>query len=281
MELYPIHAGYLRLDGGAMFGVVPKPVWSRTNPPDERNRITLAMRCLLIQTGGRLALVDNGIGYKFNDKMTDLFGIDHSEHTLEASLAQHGFDKGDITDLIITHLHFDHCGGSTAYGRDGQTPEIAFPNARIWVQQRHLEWALAPNAREVASFLPENVKPIADWPHLETPDGEAEILPGVQVMPVNGHTEMQQLPYLTYRGRHLLYAADLFPTYGHLPLPYVMGYDVRPLDTLDERQRFLPWLVENDVVLFYEHDPYHECGTVHQDEKGKYKSKTTFTLAEL
>jgi glyoxylase-like metal-dependent hydrolase (beta-lactamase superfamily II) len=280
MKLYPILAGYFRLDGGAMFGVVPKPVWSRTNPADDRNRIQLAMRCLLIEVGGRLALVDNGIGYKFDEKRTDQFGIDHSQATLEDSLAAHGFSKGDITDLIITHLHFDHCGGSTVLDAK-QEPKIDFPNARIWVQKRHLEWALEPNAREVASFLPENVKPIADWKYLETPDGNTELFEGIQVFTVNGHTEMQQLPCMQYKGRTLLYAGDLFPTYGHLPLPYVMGYDVRPLHTLDERQRFLPWVVEQNAVLFYEHDPYHECGTVQQDEKGKYKSSETFTLADL
>jgi glyoxylase-like metal-dependent hydrolase (beta-lactamase superfamily II) len=281
MKLHSIETGNFRLDGGAMFGVVPKPIWQRTNPADDRNRIHMAMRCLLIEDENRLILVDNGLGKKYDEKFAGLYALDYSVHTLDRSLEALGFSKSDITDVILTHLHFDHCGGSTEWHPIKERPEVAFENAHFWVQRSHLEWALNPNSREAASFFDENIRPVVESGQLRMLDGETELFPDIQLKVVNGHTEAMQLPLVNYKGRQILYAADLFPTYGHLPLPYVMGYDVRPLVTLEEREHFLPWLVDNQVVLFYEHDPLNECGTVKQDDRGKYMSGETFRLEDL
>ncbi len=280
MELYPIETGRFRLDGGAMFGVVPKVLWQRTNPADEYNRILMAMRALLVIENNRIVLIDNGIGHKYDEKFAKNYAIDHETYTLESSLHQIGVSLEDITDVVLTHLHFDHCGGTTALDNNGN-PYIIFPNARIWVQKRHLAWALNPNPREKASFLKENIEPIARSEQLQLLDGETELFPGFSIKVVNGHTEAQQLPIIQYKDYTILYAADLFPTHGHIPLPYVMSYDVRPLITLQERQEFLPWIVNNNVILFYEHDPYYECGTVKINEKGKYQSDKTFPLKEI
>lgn len=281
MKLHAIETGNFKLDGGAMFGVVPKPIWQRTNPADEKNRIDMAMRCLLIEDENRLILVDNGIGKKYDDKFAGIYGLDYSAHTLDRSLEKLGFHKSDVTDVILTHLHFDHCGGSTEWHPIKERHEVAFENAHFWVQRSHLAWALNPNPREKASFFTENIQPIMDSGQLRLLDGESELFPGIQLKVVNGHTEAQQLPLINYKGRQILFAADLIPTFGHLPLPYVMGYDVRPLVTMKERGEFLPWLVKDEVVLFYEHDPYHECGTVKRNDRGKFVSDATFKLAEL
>ena len=281
MKLYAIETGRFRLDGGAMFGVVPKPIWQKTNPADERNRIDMAMRCLIIEDAGRLILVDNGLGHKYDEKFSGLYGVDHAHSTLDRSLEALGFSKDEITDVILTHLHFDHCGGSTEWHPGKERYETVFDNAHFWLQKDHLAWALAPNAREKASFYDENIQPIVQSGQLRLLEGETELFPGISLKVVNGHTDSMQLPLIQYKGRQILYAADLFPTFGHLPLPYVMGYDTRPLLTLAEREEVLPWLVDEGIVLFYEHDPYHECGTVKRNEKGGFMSSDTFLLSDL
>ena len=280
MNLYPIDTGTFRLDGGAMFGVVPKVIWERTNPADPRNQIEMAMRCLLVQDGERLALIENGIGHKYNDRFRELYAIDHSI-TLEQSLRKAGFGAADVTDLVLTHLHFDHCGGSTIYNPTKERYEMAFPNATIWLQRSHWELTQHPNAREKASFFKENIDPLMESGQLKLLDGEKEIFPGLSVKVVNGHTAGQQLPFIRTGKQQVLFSSDLFPTYGHIPLPYVMGYDTQPLVTLDEREQFLPWLADEEIILFYYHDPYHECGKVVRTEKGGYKSGDTFPLKDI
>lgn len=281
MQLHVVETGRFKLDGGAMFGVVPKTIWSKTNPSDNENRIDMAMRCLLITEGNRVMLVDNGLGTKYDAKFAQLYDLDDQTTNLEASLKQLGLAKNDITDLVLTHLHFDHCGGTTHINKATGKVEMAFPNADIWVQRSHLQWALKPNAREKASFFPDNVQPIAASPRLRQLDGPTTIMPGVELMVVNGHTDGMQLPLISYKGKKILYAADLFPTAGHIPLPYVMAYDTRPLLTLQEREELMPTIAKEQWVLFYEHDPINQCGTITQDDKGRYKSAEVFALAGL
>jgi glyoxylase-like metal-dependent hydrolase (beta-lactamase superfamily II) len=281
MQLYVIETGRFKLDGGAMFGVVPKTIWQRTNPADSDNRIDMAMRCLLVQNGKRLVLIDNGIGEQHDAKFRQIYALEN-EGWLDAGLARHGFARTDVTDLVLTHLHFDHCGGTAVYDTATERYVPNFPNAQIWVQRRHLDWALQPNPREKASFLKQNIAPIAASGQLQLLDGDTELFPGFRLRVVNGHTEAQQLPVLSLpNGKTLCYAADLFPTFGHIPLPYVMGYDTRPLLTMEERQQFLPWLAKEQVILFYEHDPVHECGTVRMTEKGGFASDRTSRLVEM
>lgn len=281
MKLYPIETGRFKLDGGAMFGVVPKPIWQKTNPADSNNRIDMAMRCLLIEDESRLILVDTGLGHKYNEKFKGLYDVDHAHSSLEKSLEKLGFQREDITDVILTHLHFDHCGGSTEWNTFKERHELVFSNAMHWVQIRHLEWALNPNPREKASFYTENIQPIVESGNMRMLEGDTELFPGFHLRVFNGHTEAQQLPFIEYKNRKILFAADLFPTYGHLPLPYVMGYDTRPLLTLSERESILPEIVDNEIIIFYEHDPYNECGTVVRNEKGAYHSGQTFKLADI
>jgi glyoxylase-like metal-dependent hydrolase (beta-lactamase superfamily II) len=281
MNLYAIETGRFRLDGGAMFGVVPKVIWEKTNPADAQNRIDMAMRCLLIEDGGRLILVDNGLGDKYDEKFGRLYGVDHAHSNLDQSLSDAGFSRKDITDVVLTHLHFDHCGGSTSWNATKGRIETAFENANFWLQRSHLAMALQPNAREKASFYDDNIQPLMQSGQLQLLDGPTELFPGFTLKVVNGHTEAQQLPVIDYRGKKILFAADLFPSYGHLPLPYVMGYDTRPLLTLEERAELLPWIVGQGVIVFYEHDPYHECGTVKRNEKGGFSSDQTFKLSEV
>ena len=281
MKLHAIETGRFKLDGGAMFGVVPKPIWEKTNPADSRNRIDMAMRCLLIEDDNRLILIDNGLGHKYNEKFSGLYAVDHTHSTLEKSLNALGFGLDEISDVILTHLHFDHCGGSTTWNPVKEKHELVFEGATHWVQKSHLQWALNPNPREKASFFEENLQPIVESGNLRLLDGESELFPGISLRIVNGHTEAMQLPLINYKDRQLLFAADLFPSKGHLPLPYVMGYDVRPLLTLEEREIFLPWLVKNEIILMYEHDPVTECSTVSVDERGKYGPGETFLLSEI
>ncbi len=279
MQLYSVQTGFFALDGGAMFGVVPKVLWQKLIPPDDRNRIPMAMRALLIQTENRLVLVDVGVGHKYTPKFADLYAIDHSKYTLAGELEKLGFSVSDITDVVLTHLHFDHAGGSTQ--RVGERLMPTFPNARYYVQRSHWAWAHAPNPRERASFFPENYDPLEATGQLVLVEGETELLPGVRLHVVNGHTEGQQLVSVHYKGHTLLYGADLFPTSAHLPLPYVMAYDVRPLVTFTEREQYLPWLVRERVIVFYEHDAAIECSTVIEKEAGRYERGETFCLADL
>jgi glyoxylase-like metal-dependent hydrolase (beta-lactamase superfamily II) len=263
-----------------MFGVVPKTLWAKLIPPDERNRIPMAMRALLIQEGNRLMLVDVGVGHKYTPKFADLYAIDHSAFTLEGELRKLGFSPEEVTEVVLTHLHFDHAGGSTKRLPDGRVVP-AFPQARYYIQRSHWEWAHAPNPRERASFFSENYDPLAESGQLVLVEGEQELFPGVRLRVFHGHTEGQQLVEVQYKGHTLLYGADLFPTSAHLPLPYVMAYDVRPLVTFEERQKVLPWLVQEKVIVFYEHDATVECSTVMEKEPGRYERGETFRLSEL
>ncbi|WP_343488349.1 MBL fold metallo-hydrolase [Allomuricauda sp. d1] len=284
MQLYPIETGNFKLDGGAMFGVVPKSLWNRTNPSDANNMIELAMRCLLIEDGDRLILIDNGLGNKQSEKF---FGYYHlwGDHSLDKSLKKHGFHRDDITDVFMTHLHFDHCGGSIQWNKDRTGYEPAFKNARFWTNEDHWQWALEPNQREKASFLKENLLPMqesgqlnfikkAQAPYLNCSDLDFGILF------VNGHTEKQMLPHIKYKGKTVVFVADLIPTVGHIPLPYVMGYDMRPLVTLDEKGTFLNEAAEKGYVLFFEHDAHNEMCTLKRTEKG-VRLDQTFKFEEV
>lgn len=269
------------LDGGAMFGVVPKSLWSRTNPADANNMCSWAMRSMLIEDGDRLMLIDCGMGDKQSDKFFGYYYM-HGDDTLDKSLAQHGFNREDITDVFLTHLHFDHCGG--AIKRDGEHLVPAFKNAKFWSNDRHWSWASKPNAREKASFLPENINPIEASGQLNmihrSSDFMENVFPDVSVFFADGHTDSQMLPVINYKGKTLVFMADLLPSVGHIPLPYVMGYDTRPLITLDEKARFLKWAADEEFVLFLEHDSFHECCTLQNTEKG-IRLKDTFKLNEL
>ena len=274
MELYSIDTGFFKLDGGAMFGVVPRSIWEKTNLPDERNLCTWAMRLLLVNTGDRLILIDTGIGDKQDDKFFAHYYL-HGPETLDGSLRAHGFSREDITDVFLTHLHFDHCGG--AIGKDGKP---AFPNANYWSNERHWDWATHPNDREKASFLKENILPIAESGRLGFVAAGSEFAPGIGVRLAEGHTASMMLPQIQYKGRTLVYMADLLPSVGHLPLPYVMAYDMFPLTTLTEKKAFLEEAVAGDYVLFFEHDPVNECCTLQQTEKG-IRVRDRFKLTEL
>jgi glyoxylase-like metal-dependent hydrolase (beta-lactamase superfamily II) len=267
MILHTIETGLFKLDGGAMFGVVPKSIWQRTNPADANNLCTWAMRCLLIEDAGRLILIDTGLGNKQDDKFFSHYYL-HGEDTLEKSLAAKGFSRDDITDVFLTHLHFDHCGGAIVRQGDRLIP--AFQNASYWSNEKHWEWAIHPNAREKASFLTENILPIQESGQLkfiETEQG-TEFLPGFNVRFAFGHTDAMMLPQLTYKGHTIVYAADLLPSTGHIPLPYVMAYDMFPLQTLKEKKEFLEEAAAKEYILFLEHDPVNECCTVAQTDKG-------------
>lgn len=284
MTLYPIEAGNFKLDGGAMFGVVPKSLWSRTNPADANNMIDIAARCLLIEDGNRLILIDTGMGDKQSDKF---FGYYHlwGDYTLDGSLAKHGFHRDDITDVFMTHLHFDHCGGSVVWNKDRTVYEPAFKNATFWTNEGHWQWATKPNRREKASFLKENLLPMQESGQLcfIQRDGSqfqenSELDFGIFF--ADGHTEKQMIPHIKYKGKTIVFMADLLPTAGHLPLPFVMGYDTRPLLTLDEKAVFLDTAAKNDYYLWLEHDAHNQIITVAQTEKG-VRLKDTYTFNEL
>jgi len=279
MQLYYINTGHFKLDGGAMFGVVPKTIWQKSNPADENNMCSWAMRCLLIQDGKRLILVDNGMGNKQDDKFFGYYFL-HGNDTLDKSLAKHGFHRDDITDVFLTHLHFDHCGGSIEYNADRTKLSPAFKNAIYWCNQKHWEWAVNPNPREKASFLKENILPIKENGQLQFIDTSTAFMSGFEMYEVNGHTEAMMLPLLTYKEKTIAFMADLIPSVGHLPIPYVMGYDVRPLNTLVEKEYILKQAIENNWVLFFEHDPLIECCTLQKTERGIRQDKC-FNLSEL
>jgi glyoxylase-like metal-dependent hydrolase (beta-lactamase superfamily II) len=280
MKLYTINSGHFKLDGGAMFGVVPKSIWNKLNPADENNMCSWAMRCLLVEMDGRLILIDNGMGDKQSEKFFSFYYM-HGSDTLESSLKKHGFGFDDITDVFLTHLHFDHCGGSVRYADSAKTKLVpAFKNARYWSNSKHWNWATHPNAREKASFLKENILPIQESGQLNFIDTEGEWLPGFEVLFVNGHTENMMLPLITYKNTKLLYCADLMPSYAHIPLPYIMGYDVRPLQTLEEKEKILPRAVKENWTLFFEHDPVNECCSLADTERG-IRQKDFLKLSEL
>jgi len=284
MKLYIIETGYFKLDGGAMFGVVPKTLWSRTNPADSMNRIDLAARSLLIEDGNRLILIDAGMGNKQEDRFFRHFRL-YGNDSLDESIKKAGFARTDITDVFLTHLHFDHCGGAVRWNENKTGYELSFPNARYWSNKQHWEWAVNPNEREKASFLSENLMPIQESGQLcfiETPKTSfaSDCGLGFGVLFVNGHTEKQMIPHISYRGKTLVFMADLLPTAGHLPLPYIMGYDVRPLQTLEEKKRFLSRAADENFVLFMQHDANNPLITVQHTDRGVrlHESLATGTL---
>ncbi len=278
MKLYTINTGYFKLDGGAMFGVVPKSIWNKINPADENNMCSWALRCLLIEDGNRLILVDNGMGEKQDAKFFSHYYL-HGDDTLEKSLAAHGFTKDDITDVVLTHLHFDHCGGSIVKQGDQLFP--AFKNASYWSNARHWKWAIEPNAREKASFLKENILPIAQSGQLKFIEEHREAFPpGIMIRQVFGHTDAMMLPQLKYKDKTIVFMADLLPSAGHIPLPYVMAYDMFPLTTLNEKTNFLNEALENNYTLFFEHDPQIECCSLKMTERG-IRPDEVFKLSEI
>ncbi len=271
MKLYPIPTGNFKLDGGAMFGVVPKSIWNKLNPADENNMCTWAMRCLLIEKDNRLILIDNGIGNKQSEKFFGYYYL-HGDDSLEKSLARYGFAPEDITDMFLTHLHFDHCGGGIKWNKDRSGFEATFPNATYWTNKRHWKWATEPNPREKASFLKENILPMQELGVLKFVEDEDFDL--FDIIYVDGHTDHQMLPKIEYQGKTLVFMADLLPSTGHIPLPYVMAYDTRPLITMDEKSRFLNEAADNGYYLFFEHDAINELCTVKHTEKGVRLDKT-------
>jgi glyoxylase-like metal-dependent hydrolase (beta-lactamase superfamily II) len=297
MKLYSINTGYFKLDGGAMFGVVPKSMWNKINPADENNMCSWALRCLLIEDGKRLMLVDTGMGDKQDAKFFSYYYL-HGDDTLDKSLAKYGFNRDDITDVFLTHLHFDHCGGSIKKEGDNLVP--AFKNAIYWSNEQHWEWAVNPNDREKASFLKENILPIQesgqlkfvkDWFYgdavlggwhttINGPIPSVSFSENINIRYANGHTKDMMLPQIKYKGKTIVYMADLLPSQGHIPIPYVMAYDMFPLMTLNEKKSFLTEAVENDYILFFEHDPQYECCNLQQTERG-IRPKEFFRLNEV
>ncbi len=291
MKLYSINTGYFKLDGGAMFGVVPKSLWNKLNPADENNMCSWALRCLLIEDEGKLILIDNGMGDKQDAKFFGHYYL-HGDDTLDKSLAQHGFSKDDITDVFLSHLHFDHCGGSIV--REGDKLVPAFKNATYWSNEYHWKWATEPNAREKASFLKENILPIEESGQLkffnvsrESSDvnkglatHDSQLIANLSFFTVSGHTDAMMLPKINYKGKIIVFMADLLPSAAHIPLPYVMAYDMFPLTTLNEKKLFLTEAQQNNYVLFFEHDPSIECCSLQMTEKG-VKLNEIFRLEDL
>ncbi|MCF6308362.1 MAG: MBL fold metallo-hydrolase [Flavobacteriaceae bacterium] len=284
MKLYPIEAGNFKLDGGAMFGVVPKSLWSRTNPADSNNMIDIAARCLLIENGDRLTLIDAGMGNKQSDKFFGYY-FPWGDYTLENSLKKQGFHKDDITDVFLTHLHFDHCGGAVQWNNKRTGYEPTFKNATYWSNERHWNWATKPNRREKASFLSENILPMQESGQLKFV-GDSEACFSEQneldfgIFFADGHTEKQMIPHIDYKGKKVVFMADLLPTTGHLPLPFVMGYDTRPLLTMPEKEKFLNMAADHNYYLYLEHDAHNPIITVKHTEKG-VRLNECFTIDEL
>ena len=284
MKLYPIESGNFKLDGGAMFGVVPKTIWSKTNPADENNLIDIAARCLLIEDGNRLILIDTGMGSKQSEKFFGYYSL-WGSHSLDKSLAKYGFHRDDITDVFMSHLHFDHCGGCVNWNSSRTGYEIAFKNAKFWTNENHWNWATKPNAREKASFLTENILPMQESGQLNFITNPNSFFANSNQMDfgifyVDGHTEKMMLPKIQFQDKTIVFCADLIPTAGHLPLPYVMGYDTRPLLTMPEKSLFLNEAAENNYYLFLEHDARNEIITVEKTEKG-IRLKDVFKCDEI
>lgn len=284
MKLYPIEAGNFKLDGGAMFGVVPKSLWHRTNPADNNNLIDIAARCLLVEDGSRLILIDTGMGDKQTDKFYSYYHL-WGDDSIDKSLASFGFHRNDITDVFMTHLHFDHCGGTIQYNKDRTVLEPAFKNATFWSNKDHWTWATQPNRREKASFLKENILPMEESGQLKfTSLPDNSVLKnsgfGFDIFFANGHTDKQMIPIINYKGKTICFMADLLPTAGHLPIPFVMGYDTRPLLTLDEKEQFLNLAANNNYYLFLEHDAHNPIITVKQTEKG-VRLNEVFTCEDI
>ncbi len=289
MKLYTVNSGHFKLDGGAMFGVVPKSMWNKLNPADENNMCSWALRCLLIEDGNRLVLVDSGMGDKQDARFFGHYYL-HGNNTLDTALAKHGFSKDDITDVLLTHLHFDHCGGSIIRQGDQLVP--AFKNAIYWSNEQHWQWAVQPNEREKASFLKENILPIQqsgqlqfiDVPSADFDDkgqlATAGFTDHISIRFVSGHTEKMMLPQIRYKDNTLVYMADLLPSVAHIPIPYVMAYDMQPLVTLHEKRSFLQEAIENNYILYFEHDPLQECCTLQLTEKG-IRHRELFSVATL
>jgi glyoxylase-like metal-dependent hydrolase (beta-lactamase superfamily II) len=268
MKLHSIHTGNFRLDGGAMFGVVPKVIWQKSNPADENNQIGLAMRSLLIEDGDRLVLIDTGIGNKQDSRFFSYYNL-YGPHSLEKSLHKAGFSLEDVTDVFLTHLHFDHVGGALYYPGGEKIPKTTFPRATYWTNKSHWEWAVTPNPREKASFLKENILPLSESGQLAFIDpAQPSPFPRFDILFVDGHTEKQMIPVIKLKDRKLIFAADLIPTVAHIPLPYLASYDVRPLQTMQEKKSFLNEAADQQYFLFFEHDANYEVCTVKRTEKG-------------
>lgn len=284
MKLHALNTGNFKLDGGAMFGVVPKTLWERTNPSDEKNMCTWSMRSMLIEDGDRLMIVDCGIGDKQNEKFFSHYYL-HGDDSLDGNLKKLGFSRDDITDVFLTHLHFDHCGGAVEWANEEHShTKTTFKNAHFWSNELHWKWATEPNPREKASFLKENILPIQESGQLKhiNRNGRitANVFPNIDVFFADGHTESQMIPIINYNGKKIAFMADLLPSTGHIPLPYVMGYDTRPLLTMDEKELFLNKCADEEIIMFLEHDSVNECCTVQHTEKG-VRLKDTFKLEEV
>lgn len=284
MKLYPIETGNFKLDGGAMFGVVPKTIWNKTNPADDNNLIDIAARCLLIEDGSRLILIDTGMGDKQSDKFFGYYSL-WGSHSLDKSLAKYGFHRDDITDVFMTHLHFDHCGGSIQWNKDRTGYEPAFKNATFWSNENHWQWATEPNVREKASFLKENIIPMQEsgqMRFIQRPEEDYLVKSelGFGILFVDGHTEKQMIPHLQYQDKTIVFCADLLATAGHIPIPYVMGYDTRPLLTMPEKTKFMNLAAENNYYLFLQHDAHNEIITVEKTERG-VRLKDVFSADEI
>lgn len=279
MKLFSINTGNLKLDGGAMFGVVPKMIWGKLYPSDENNLCNWSMRCLLIETDDKKILIDCGIGDKQSEKFFANYYL-NGDDNLDASLAKVGFTVNDITDVILTHLHFDHCGGAVRWNEDRTDYVPTFKNATYITSKAQWEWATNPNNREKASFLKENILPIMEKGKINLVDSDGELFPGISIRIFNGHTDGQVIPFVTYKDKTVVYMADLLPSSAHIPLPYVMSYDTRPLITLKEKEAFMNEAAKNGYVLFFEHDLYRECCTVQETEKG-VRMKDSFKLADI
>ena len=284
MKLYPIETGNFKLDGGAMFGVVPKTIWNKTNPADDNNLIDIAARCLLIEDGNRLILIDTGMGNKQSEKFFGYYSL-WGSHSLDKSLAKYGFHRDDITDVFMTHLHFDHCGGSIQWNKDKTGYEPAFKNAAFWSNENHWQWATEPNVREKASFLKENIIPMQESGQLrfiQRPEDDFLVKSelGFGILFVDGHTEKQMIPHIQYQDKTIVFCADLLATAGHIPVPYVMGYDTRPLLTMPEKTKFMNAAAENNYYLFLEHDAHNEIITVEKTERG-VRLKDVYSADEI